>query len=283
MMVLAAGAPLPAQDAGAYKVGEVVEYRIAGTADPFMVKITRIDAGGIYAEFVDAGVPLGQYCEVATLRRTKAPPVAVAAAAAPAGGGVMTEAEFLQILEAQLGPEPPANANRERIFSEMEALIKARGVDFRIAPLSDIRKKLYALKCRGTVAATLHDNFGPPGLQAGLLGTWTVNKLAVAVDYDKDGKRFRDNEFAEAGAGALTLNADHTYSWQVPTTPVVEGTWRAATAAEMQARGGDGVVLLKAKAGWDWIVVKDRITVPAGDRIQIVELTSRKVKEYGRK
>ena len=103
------------------------------------------------------------------------------------------------------------------------------------------------------------------------------------MDFDKDGKRFRDNEFGEGGAGALILNANNTYSWQVPTVPAVEGTWRAATAAEMQAGGGDGVVLLKAKAGWDWIVVKDRITVPEGDRILISELTTRKVKEYGHK
>lgn len=273
------GAPLLGADTGDFKVGEVVEYRIGDTA-PFMMKITRIDAGGIYAEFVDSGVALGQYCEAAALRRTKAvpPPPAV-----PAGKGVMTEAEFFQLLEARLGEGPPVDTEREKVFTEMEALIKLRGVNFRVVPLSETRKRLYALKIRGTVAATLHDNFGPPGLRAGLLGTWAVNKLAAAVDFDKDGKRFRDNEFGAGGAGALTLNANNTYSWRVPPVAAVEGTWRAATAAEMQARGGDGIVLLKAKAGWDWIVVKDRITVPEGDRILISELTSGKVKEYGRK
>ena len=77
--------------------------------------------------------------------------------------------------------------------------------------------------------------------------------------------------------------SDGIYSWKAPTMPAIDGRWREATAAEMRYQGGAGIVLLKAKAGWDWIVTKDRATSPDGDRIVVVELKSRQVREYGKK
>ena len=52
------GAPLLGADTGDFKVGEVVEYRIGDTA-PFMMKITRIDAGASMPNLSIPGSPSG--------------------------------------------------------------------------------------------------------------------------------------------------------------------------------------------------------------------------------
>jgi len=47
----------------------------------------------------------------------------------------------------------------------------------------------------------------------------------------------------------------------------------------MKDRGGDQIVLLKAKGDWDWIVYQDRENPLPGDRIVVAEITTRQVKE----
>ena len=50
---------------------------------------------------------------------------------------------------------------------------------------------------------------------------------------------------------------------------------------EMKSKGGDGIVLLKAKSGYDWIVTKDRTTTLKGEWLNISELGTRQINEYG--
>ena len=49
----------------------------------------------------------------------------------------------------------------------------------------------------------------------------------------------------------------------------------------MKSQGGDGIVLLKAKSGYDGIVTKNRTTMLKGDWIFISELGTRQINEYG--
>ncbi len=49
----------------------------------------------------------------------------------------------------------------------------------------------------------------------------------------------------------------------------------------MKSLGGDGIVLLKAKSGYDWIVSKNRTTTLKGEWIYISELGTRQINEYG--
>lgn len=83
----------------------------------------------------------------------------------------------------------------------------------------------------------------------------------------------------------LTLAAEGTYVWkayaQDPPEKYLRGKWRDATVAEMKYAGGAGVVLLQAKGTWDWIVLQDRATTLNGQRIQVLELKTRQVREFG--
>ena len=67
--------------------------------------------------------------------------------------------------------------------------------------------------------------------------------------------------------------------WAVTGAQTLHGRWRKATPVEMKDRGGDQIVLLKAKGDWDWIVYQDRENPLPGDRIVVAEITTRQVKE----
>jgi hypothetical protein len=83
------------------------------------------------------------------------------------------------------------------------------------------------------------------------------------------------------GIGALTIKADGTYVWKATAKDSTSGKWRKATKEEMKDQGGDGIVLLKAKGGEDWIVMHDRWTKLKGNWINIHQLNWRQIKERG--
>ena len=66
---------------------------------------------------------------------------------------------------------------------------------------------------------------------------------------------------AAARLGEVTINADHTYVWNVlgDGRQIIRGTWREATEAEKQFwEGGPSIWLLSARGGQDYQLRGDR-------------------------
>ncbi len=222
-----------------------------------------------------------------TKRVAKASPAAPPAltgppAPAPLAGALLTQAEILDFLRTRLGPEPFVHPQHSQIKAELAQMIKARGLAFRYETLSDFSNQLSKFGATSDITFPLGDNFGPPTQRSWLLGNWNLGKIGAAVDYTKDNRVFRQTEIGVKDVGGLTIQPDGKYIWKTDTAAgVLQGTWRPATSEEMKYQGGDGLVLLKAKSGWDWIVMQDRVTRLGGDWINIAELGTRQVRENG--
>ena len=196
-------------------------------------------------------------------------------------GGLMTKADVLAVL-APLGPDPFQNPRREQVKSDLAEMIKARGLDFRSSdPDKNFWDKVAKVGATSDIVFPLRDNYGPPTQQAELMGTWTLGKIGGVVDFVINDELWRQNEMGVANIGALKLNANGTYGWMQKGATVINGRWRVATPAEMRTKGGDGIVLLDAKTGYDWLVTKNRTTPVAGKWIDISELGTRQINEYG--
>jgi hypothetical protein len=199
------------------------------------------------------------------------------------GSGLMTQADVLSFLQIKLGDKPFANPRREELKTELAEMIKQRGLNFRYSEVSqDYSSKLakYGANTSETVFP-LRDNYGEPTKQAWLMGAWNLGKVGAAVDYVRNNRVYRQGEIGVANVGTLTLKADGSYSWKAGTKDSTSGKWRKATKTEMKSQGGDGIVLLKAKNGYDWIVTKNRNTTLKGEWLFISELGTRQINEYG--
>ncbi len=198
------------------------------------------------------------------------------------GTGLMTQAEVLSFLQTKFGDKPFQNPRREELKKELAEMIKARGLNFRYSTsLTDFNNKLGKYGMTSEVIFPLRDNFGEPTKQSWLMGAWKLGKIGAAVDYVRNNRVYRQGEIGVANVGALTLNANGSYVWKSVTGQSTNGKWREATKEEMKSQGGDGIVLLKAKSGYDWIVTKDRRTTLTGEWISISELGTRQINEYG--
>lgn len=198
------------------------------------------------------------------------------------GRGLMSQADVLRFLRTRFGDKPFANPRREELKQELAEMIKARGLDFRYSTsLTEFNSQLGKYGMTSEVVFPLRDNFGPPTKRNWLMGAWQLGKIGTAVDYVKDNRVYRQGEIGVANVGTLRLNGDGSYAWKTATKNVISGQWRIATGAEMRSQGGDGIVLLKAKGGYDWIVTKDRNTTLKGEWINISELGTRQIREYG--
>jgi hypothetical protein len=199
------------------------------------------------------------------------------------GTGLMTQAEVLGYLQAELGDNPFQNPRREDVKKQLVDMMKARGLDFRYStPLTDFNAKLSKLGA-GTseVVFPLRDNYGEPTKQSWIMGTWKLGKIGAAVDTVKRDGVYRQSEIGVSNVGTLSLNANGTYVWKAGAKDSTAGQWRPASGAEMKSQGGAGIVLLKAKGGEDWIVMQDRNTTLAGDWINVYQLNWRQIREYG--
>lgn len=199
------------------------------------------------------------------------------------GTGLMTQAEVLGFLQKKMGDKPFQNPRREEIKKELAELIKARGLEFRYAETSpDFFAQLAKFNAiTSEVTFPLGDNYGPPTKQVQLMGAWNLGKIGARVDYVKNDRVYRQGEIGVANVGTLTINANGTYVWKSLTAQSTNGRWRAATKEEMRSKGGDGIVLLNAKSGYDWIVTRDRTTTLKGEWIDISELATRQIRENG--
>ncbi len=199
------------------------------------------------------------------------------------GTGLMTQEEILSFLQAKLGGKPFANPRREEIKKELAEMIKARGLGFRY---SGTEQEFFSKLAKygaitSEVSFPLRDNYGEPTKEKELMGAWNLGKIGAAVDYVKNNRVYRQGEIGVANIGILSLNANGTYNWKAGAKDLTSGKWRKATKEEMKSQGGDGIVLLKAKSGYDWIVTKNRETKLKGEWIYISELGTRQINEYG--
>jgi hypothetical protein len=199
-----------------------------------------------------------------------------------AGRGLMTQAEVLGFLQTNLGDQPFQNPRRDEIKKELAEMVKARGLDFLFSSAdSAFYTKFSKFGATSELTFPLGDNYGAPPKRGWLMGAWNLSKIGAAVDYVRNNRVYRQGEIGVANVGTLTLDANGTYAWKSVTAQSTQGSWRDATREEMRSAGGDGIVLLKAKSGYEWIVTKDRRTTLPGDWISISELSSRQINEHG--
>ena len=196
---------------------------------------------------------------------------------------LLTKEDVLSFLSTRLGDRPFQNPNQDTIKKELVELIKQRGVDFHYQPLSEFSKQLSKVGTSSEMKFALQENYGPPTKQGFLMDSWSMDVIGGRVGVIINNRAFQQGETA-AKAGMLTISPNGTYAWQLYQKDAperqIKGAWRKATPREMQYQGGDALVLLAAKGGWDWIVLQDR-TITSGERVRVLELTSRKVREFG--
>ncbi len=201
------------------------------------------------------------------------------------GTGLMTQEQVIGFLQAKIGDKAFTNPRREtEIKKELAEMIKARGVDFRFTSSDTVFwKKLSKYGgLSGELNFPLSYNYGAPTKEGWLMGVWNLGKIGAAVDYVKNNRVYRQGEIGVGNIGTLSLNANGTYVWKSVLTPQPgHGKWRKATKEEMTSEGGDGIVLLKAQSGYDWLITKDRRTTNKGEWISISELHTRQINEYG--
>jgi hypothetical protein len=118
-------------------------------------------------------------------------------------------------------------------------------------------------------------NLGAPIDENWLNATWQMYVLGGTVDYAKgDGWIYRKNE-SLAKVGWLTISGDGSYTWKVnpadPPSKYIKGTWRNASAEEMDLQGGAGIILQTAADGRDWLVKKYMDPFSKADRIDVKE------------
>ena len=214
-------------------------------------------------------------------------PVAPAPTARPAappahGQGLMSEQEVLSKLRAQLG-DNPWGPNRAQVMSELAAEIKARGLTFHFSADSQFYQEVSKFGATSELTRPLYDNYGPPPQRSALLGSWRTEVNAPATYFTKGNDLWRHNAKVEK-LGGLTINPAGTYSWTLSTGKTVTGKWRPATPEEMQTAGGEGLVLLGGREGYDWIVTKYRDTLAPNiptDWITVADLQTRQSREFG--
>jgi len=197
------------------------------------------------------------------------------------GTGLMTQEQILSFLQGKLGDKPYAPGSVE-IKKELAEMIKARGLDFRHESSTDFYSKIAKYGANTSdLDFPLTYNYGEPTKESWLMGAWNLGKIGAAVDYVRNNRVYRQGEIGVGNVGALTLNGNGTYGWKSVTAQSTNGKWRKATKEEMTSEGGDGIVLLKAKGEYDWLVTKDRRTSLKGDWIEIAQLNSRAIREFG--
>jgi hypothetical protein len=290
----AEAAPVPAQAAN-YKPGDRIAYRISKNPDVWeegvFLRATPDGTQPIIRKkpnefFKDGFETAFQWENIRPFNarpRTPAPSEPPRAAPPPiTGKGLMTQAEILDFLRTRLGEDPFAHPQREQVKQELTALIKRRGVNFRYETLSDFGREIAKYGLTSEITFPLQANYGPPTRQAWLMGTWNLSKISPAVDFRKGDRIYRRMESGVNNVGVLTLNGNGSYVWK-SSSETQRGAWRKATAEEMKSQGGDGIVLLNAKGGWDWIVMQDRAATIRGDWIAVSEINSRQVREFGRR
>jgi hypothetical protein len=187
------------------------------------------------------------------------------------GGPQMSQQDVLAFLRNRLGAgDPFMNPKREQALQELREQVLSRGVNFRYQGIGEFANDIGKFGPTTSVTSSLYDNYGPPARLNALLGKWFFAKVGAP------GAPMFGN------AGSLNINANGNYIWDSP-SGVLRGQWRKATAEEMARsdKGGEGIVLLQAKSGGDWLVFKRNEEGPQGEGIKITDLATRNLRERG--
>lgn len=201
---------------------------------------------------------------------------------APSGSSPMSQDEVLAFLRSRFGAgDPFANPRKDQILDQLRGEVLRRGLSFRYETLGTFSNELGTFGAISNVRSAMAENFGAPAKRGDLYGTWELAKVGGNVPYEKNNRLYARSEYF-AIAGKLVINPDNTYAWGTATEPLA-GKWRAATAEEMAKsdKGGEGIVLLRAKSGADWLVFKRDEGTPQGLGIKIVDLETRNLRERG--
>lgn len=295
-MFLSAGSAIAgAQD---YKPGQKVEYKAQSYPEKWEIGTVEhmtpsgkqviirekptefFPQGNTRAYSLDEVRPAGQRGNPATATAQEPQAQDTRTRAMNEEGGPMTRQEILAYLQDRMGDKPfqLASSRREAIFKELGQSIVRRGVNFRYETLSQFSNDLGKFGAPSTVVFPIQANYGVPTSRGWYIGTWNTSVTSVG----------RHLSIA-AKSGFLTINANGNYVWKMyPTDPpatYAKGSWRRATAEEMAVsyQGGDGLVLLKGKEGYDWLVRQGRETTLTGDWIWIANLNARAQREEGKR
>jgi hypothetical protein len=296
-----------------YRVGERVEYKdrsypevwkegtIVRVAPEYNQVIVRWDPRDDYPSYTRNGVSTYEqaynFSDVRHIsnrtNNTTANPQAVRAnvpttvrmtpaAANVASTGPMSKQEIIGYMRSH-GYANGRPIHSAQVCRDLVELIKRQGVQERLevgkddlSPFAD--NGCYNEQATDVVAAS-KTNIGAPTTLDWLDGAWIMYVVGGTVDTAPgDGYIYRKNE-SLAKLGFLTIHGDGTYTWKVnPTDPpakYVSGTWRRATAAEMNLQGGAGIVLQHAAEGADWIVFKYMDPINKADRIEVEHIQYR--------
>lgn len=187
------------------------------------------------------------------------------------GGAPMSQQEVLSFLRERLGAgDPFMNPKREQVLQDLRQEILQRGVNFRYHAIGQFADELGKFGALSGVTAPLFENFGPLAKLEWLYGTWDSIKLGSPKKNTFFGK-----------AGFLKISPNGTYEWSTA-SGVFKGPWRKATAEEMAKsdKGGEGIVLLKAKSTADWIVTKRDTEKQGGEGVKISDVANLNTREY---
>lgn len=207
------------------------------------------------------------------------------AAAYVGGNGPMSQEDVIGFVAARVAPGDPFNPRHDPVKAELVQEIKRRGLTFSYKAATAEGKAFHKRLCQYIGAGTevtfpLRANYGAPTQQSYLMADWNMEVHGGVVDSVDNNRVVRHNESGAGGAGTLSLKADQTWVWQNPKGATLRGGWRPATLAEKGERGGDQVVLMQAKGGWDWIVYRDNESgIP--NRVEVVTTPLRGMKEWG--
>lgn len=210
-------------------------------------------------------------------------PVAGPDRVAGAGGGApMSQQEVLAFLKERLGDgDPFRNPQREAVLQALREEVLRRGVDFHSHAIGTFANELSRYGALSNVTYALSSNFGPPATLSQLTGNWRLIKVGATTTVSRGGNLYQRQEYAGL-AGSLNIGAGGDYVWNSP-SGLLRGRWRNATPEEMAKsdKGGEGVVLLNAKSGADWLVFRRTEEGPEGTGIKITDLATRNLRERG--
>jgi len=172
----------------------------------------------------------------------------------------MSQEDVLNFLQANLGPNQFQNPRRDEIKKGLAELIKIRRLNFRYdTDLVEFRTRLSKVGTSSEIHFTLLDSFGPPPQQNALMGAWNLGKVGGRSQATINSTVYRPGEGAVPSIGTLTINPNGAFKWRSVPAESTNGRWRQATKAEMKTEGGDGIVLVNAKSGFDWLSAKGYI------------------------
>lgn len=194
------------------------------------------------------------------------------------GGGLMSKQEIFDYMKAH-GYANGQPKHDLQVCKDLIEMMKKRGVREALDAGKD-QDGINLINANGCAGAQNTDvteasvvNLGVPPTINWLAGTWTLTVFGDTV-YSAPGDGYIYKQGPKTGTqGSLTISTNGTYIWSDGKGQVLKGTWRNATAAEMNVQGGTGIVLLHAAQGRDWIVFKYQSRVPnKSERIEVEDL-----------